>query len=145
MAREHKRHKWLRRTLGIGLLAGAAYAVWRAIEANRVAGESTWEPQPFPFPPQPSTKSAAQRGNRAELASERTAAGGVSPTAVSERDVWVQPGADGTCPATHPVKAKEASRIFHVPGGGSYERTVPDRCYRDAVAAEADGFRAAKR
>jgi hypothetical protein len=32
-----------------------------------------------------------------------------------------------------------------VPGGLSYERTVADRCYRDAAAAGADGFRAAKR
>jgi hypothetical protein len=43
------------------------------------------------------------------------------------------------------VKAKAASKIFHVPGGLSYERTMADRCYRDAAAAGADGFRAAKR
>lgn len=57
---------------------------------------------------------------------------------------WVAP-VDGACPTTHPVKAKLASKIFHVPGGASYERTVPDRCYVDAAAAEADGLRAAKR
>jgi hypothetical protein len=57
----------------------------------------------------------------------------------------VEPGADGACPATHPVKAKLASGIFHVPGGGNYERTKPDRCYVSAEAAEADGLRAAKR
>jgi hypothetical protein len=27
----------------------------------------------------------------------------------------------------------------------NYDRTNPDRCYRDADAAEADGLRAAKR
>jgi micrococcal nuclease len=43
------------------------------------------------------------------------------------------------------VKAKDSSKIFHVPGGLSYDRTVPDRCYVDAAEAEADGFRAAKR
>ena len=48
-------------------------------------------------------------------------------------------------PEHHPVKAKLASGIFHVPGGQSYDRTLPDRCYVDAAAAEADGFRAAKR
>jgi len=32
-----------------------------------------------------------------------------------------------------------------VPGGLAYERTAPDRCYRDAAAAEADGFRPSKR
>ncbi|HEY8547640.1 MAG TPA: hypothetical protein VIL36_21405 [Acidimicrobiales bacterium] len=58
---------------------------------------------------------------------------------------WLDPLEDGSCPPTHPVKAKLSSRIYHVPGGLAYERTVPDRCYRDAAAAEADGFRAAKR
>jgi large subunit ribosomal protein L17 len=58
---------------------------------------------------------------------------------------WVDPLPDGGCPADHPVKAKLSSKIFHVPGGLAYDRTTPDRCYRDAATAEADGFRAAKR
>lgn len=57
---------------------------------------------------------------------------------------WVAP-VDGTCPPTHPIKAKLSSRIFHAPGGLAYDRTTPDRCYRDAASAEADGFRPAKR
>ena len=48
-------------------------------------------------------------------------------------------------PATHLVKAKLASGIYHVPGGASYQRTKPDRWYRSAEAAEADGLRAARR
>jgi len=52
---------------------------------------------------------------------------------------WVEPQ-DKACPATHPVKAKRSSNIFHVPGGLNYDRTVPDRCYRDEAAAIADGF-----
>jgi len=43
------------------------------------------------------------------------------------------------------VKAKDSSRIFHVEGGLSYERTRADRCYRSPEDAEADGYRAAKR
>ena len=35
---------------------------------------------------------------------------------------WVEPD-DGACPASHPVKAKLASGIFHVPGGANYDRT----------------------
>jgi len=65
-------------------------------------------------------------------------------TAVDPDAAWVDP-VDEACPSSHPVKAKMASKIFHVPGGLSYERTKPDRCYRDAAAAEADGLRAAKR
>ncbi|CAN5521403.1 hypothetical protein BH18ACT1_BH18ACT1_15440 [soil metagenome] len=61
-----------------------------------------------------------------------------------EGGAWVAPEG-GACPASHPVKAKLATKIFHVPGGQSYLRTSPDRCYRDGTAAEADGFRQAKR
>jgi hypothetical protein len=31
-----------------------------------------------------------------------------------------------------------------VPGGMNYERTKPDRCYRDPEAADLDGLRASK-
>jgi hypothetical protein len=57
---------------------------------------------------------------------------------------WVEP-VDKACPTTHPIKAKLSSNIFHAPGGLNYERTVPDRCYRDESAAEADGFVRSKR
>lgn len=56
---------------------------------------------------------------------------------------WVEPNG-GSCPASHPIRAKLASGIFHSPGGRSYERTNADRCYVDAAAAEADGLRPAK-
>ena len=103
-------------------LAAAGYAVWRALDARKTDTGVTWEPQPFPFPPQPP-------GRR------RSAA----PAA----DAWVDPE-DGACPASHPVKAKLASGIFHVPGGANYDRTHADRCYRSAEAAETDGLRASK-
>lgn len=89
------------------------------------------------------TKAAAkkQAPARKATAKKRTAtkqaAARVAPT-------WVDP--DGrTCPPSHPVKVKASSGIFHVPGGGAYDRTAPDRCYTDPAAAEADGHRAAKR
>jgi hypothetical protein len=123
MARTKTRRRWVRRVLGLGLLAGASYAIWRAVEANRSETATRWEPQPFPFPPQP----AAAHDDAGAL-----------------RDAWVAPSGSA-CPASHPVKAKLASRIFHVPGGLSYERTTPDRCYLDGDAAAAEGFRAAKR
>lgn len=66
------------------------------------------------------------------------------PIAPSPVAAWVVPEG-GVCPTTHPVKAKLASKIFHLPGMANYERTRPDRCYRDATAAEADGLRPAKR
>ncbi len=58
---------------------------------------------------------------------------------------WVAPAEDGSCPTSHPLKAKESSKIVHQPGGLSYDRTRPDRCYVDLTAAESDGYRPAKR
>jgi hypothetical protein len=57
--------------------------------------------------------------------------------------IWVAP-VQGLCPATHPVKVNVHSGIYHVPGGRFYDRTRAERCYPDAGAAEADGYRAAK-
>ena len=62
----------------------------------------------------------------------------------TETGAAVGRGENGACPPTHPVKVKTTSGIYHVPGGQFYDRTRPDRCYVDAAAAEADGYRAAK-
>ena len=57
---------------------------------------------------------------------------------------WVEPLEDGSCPPTHPIKANDNSGIYHIPGGRFYKRTVAERCYTTAEAAEADGYRQAK-
>jgi hypothetical protein len=107
----------------LSVVAGTAYAVWRWFESQRSDSGLSWEAQPAPFPPQP----------RAE-----------NPPPAGGGDAWVEP-TDSTCPASHPVKAKMSSKIFHVEGGLNYARTHPDRCYRDAAAAEADGLRKSAR
>ena len=56
---------------------------------------------------------------------------------------WVLP-VDGGCPPGYPVKANDNSGIYHLPGGRSYDRTVAERCYATAEAAEADGYRQSK-
>ena len=53
-----------------------------------------------------------------------------SPTPASSRSP--SPTPTGRARRRIPVKAKLASGIYHVPGGGNYERTKPDRCYVDA-------------
>jgi hypothetical protein len=111
----------VRRVLGLGVLAAAGYALWQAFERRSMhsvpLGEAAWEPQAFPFPPQPRV----------------------------DRTPWIDSSESGACPAHHPVKAKLSSGIFHVPGGANYARTQADRCYVSADAAETDGLRAAKR
>jgi hypothetical protein len=68
----------------------------------------------------------------------------VGPLATEDpHPTWVA-AEDGSCPLSHPVKANANSGIYHVPGGQFYERTKAERCYVDAAAAEADGYRAAK-
>jgi len=113
-----------KRVLGVGVVAAAAYAVWRAWPRGQVEG-AHWEPQPFPYPPQ------LRADEPPEVAAEVP-------------EPWVE-SSEGTCPASHPVKAKLASGIFHEPGGASYERTKADRCYASSAAAIADDLRPAKR
>jgi len=67
-----------------------------------------------------------------------------APTAKVD-EAWVEPHEDGSCPLSHPIKGNAQSKIFHVPGGGSYDRTKAERCYSSPGAAETDGFRQAKR
>ncbi len=57
---------------------------------------------------------------------------------------WVEPTGDA-CPASHPVKVKVRSGIYHVEGGRDYDRTTPDRCYANEAAAKRDGLRRSKR
>jgi hypothetical protein len=57
----------LRRMLGLGVLAGVGYAVWRAIEANRAESDSGWRAQPFPFPPEPNAGPARNHGDELEV------------------------------------------------------------------------------
>ena len=124
--------KSVKRVLGLGILAGAGYAVWRAMEKSRADSGLTWQPRPFPYPPEP-------HETETDTVHAATTAVATEPAAT-----WVE-ASDGECPADHPVKAKLASGIFHEPGGANYTRTQADRCYISSEAATADGLRPAKR
>jgi hypothetical protein len=68
---------------------------------------------------------------------------GIDDSIESPAADWVEP-VDGACPIGHPIKANAQSKIFHVPGGRSYDRTIAERCYSSGDAAVADGYRQAK-
>lgn len=91
----------------------------------------------------PQATGAIERSKPA-IASEPAASSAPAGSTPPSDATWISPD-EGSCPASHPIKAKESSGIFHVPGGLAYDRTVPDRCYPDVAAAEADGYRQAKR
>ena len=133
----------LRRVFMLSVVAGAAYAVWRCLESQRTETPVSWEPQPAPYPPRPRVDNPSPSPAAAEPVTATEPVGAqAAPAGVG--DPWVEP-TDGTCPASHPVKAKMSSGIFHVEGGPNYDHIHPDRCYRDPAAAEADGLRKANR
>jgi hypothetical protein len=158
-----------RRGLTLGLLGAAAISVVRTVQNRRPQAEpaapATWEPIPDTTPvtvPAPVVEVVVAPVVEAPVAEPRPKPDPAvnllqeAPEAKAKKPAkkeakkkakaapWVEP-VEGACPGTHPVKGKLTSKIFHVPGGFNYPRTIPDRCYIDAAAAEADGLRASKR
>ena len=132
--------KRIAQVLKIGAVAGVAVGIVRAIRGStppEVTGQASWPP--LADDPAPETRSGPVRFTAVpdEPDTEVAAESAAVPR-------WVAP-VDGVCPVSHPIKGNADSGIFHVPGGMSYDRTVPERCYATAADAEADGFRQAKR
>lgn len=106
----------------IGAIAVGIVRAVRPAPKPAVTGVASWEPMV--------TKETPTRTS--------------GPVQFTSTDPWVEP-VDGACPLSHPIKGNDGSKIFHVPGGSSYDRTVPERCYARGEDAEADGYRQAKR
>lgn len=102
-------------------------------------------PAPAPARKAPAKKAAAKKASaRKATAKQAPAPKPAAGAGSGSPEPWVAPEGNA-CPVTHPVKAKLSSGRFHLPGMLAYDRTVPDRCYADAEAAEADGLTRAKR
>ena len=125
----------IRRSLRIGLLLGLIGAV--AFALTKVLGNQDRPATVGPLPTEPWPRLSSDPATTAPPIARAVP----DPESL---EAWVEP-TEGVCPTTHPVKAKLASKIFHLPGMANYERTRPDRCYVDATRAEADGLRPAKR
>jgi hypothetical protein len=138
------------RLLKIGAVVAIALVLVKRIRGTTppaAKGQANWLPLVDTPPSEqrqgPVQFTSAPTPPAEEKPGSATAAEPVADAAPAEQ-TWVEP-VDGACPATHPIKGNADSGIFHVPGGMSYERTVPERCYATEDDAVADGFRRAKR
>ena len=118
---------WLRRLFWLGVLCGAGFAVWNALQRRKpVSTSTTTMATPAPARPAPTT---------------------VIPTTfvpiADSQSRWAAP-VDGVCPDGYTIKVGAKSEVYHVPGGRFYDRTVAERCYASTEDAEADGYRRAK-
>lgn len=128
------------RLLKIGAVVAIALVLVKRIRGTTppaAKGQANWLPLA-------DTPPSEQRQGPVQFTSAPTPPAEEKPGAAPAEQTWVEP-VDGACPATHPIKGNADSGIFHVPGGMSYERTVPERCYATEDDAVADGFRRAKR
>ncbi|MEO8693095.1 MAG: hypothetical protein ABI658_06230 [Acidimicrobiales bacterium] len=132
MARRGKKKSLFRRIRRLLFLASAAGAIVRFAMARRPKNQASAPQAPEWTPLRVASTAPAQAAPSDTSAATDTSAD------------WVA-AVDGACPISHPVKGNANSGIYHVPGGRFYESTVPERCYRDESAAEADGMRASKR
>jgi hypothetical protein len=107
-----------------------------AAQASTSRAEEPWTDDGLPPPAEPEAPSRPRP--------VKTPGGGRKAPPKRPARVWVEP-TGAVCPRTHPVKAKMASGLFHLPGMLNYARTRPDRCYASEDAAIADGLTRSKR
>ena len=124
----------LRRIMLLVLLAAAGGAAWSWWRAQNEPASPPDPPKWPPFEPPSGPDATAPAATGAEPA----------PPEPIAATAWLPPLDDGSTPDGYPIKAKDSSGIFHVPGGRFHGRTTPDRCYASAEAAEADGYRRSK-
>jgi hypothetical protein len=135
--------RWLRRLLWLGMLVGlaaAGYTIWQRRQREHDRPPVAPQSAALRLVPERDEPAAAAAATAAPITAGPAA--DMIPAQPAEEPRWVPP-VDGACPDGYPIKAS-SSRIYHVPGGRSYARTVPERCYASTADAEADGYRAAK-
>ncbi|WIK82056.1 thermonuclease family protein [Micrococcus lylae] len=116
---------------GLGCTPGTESAPAQAAPAPQQFAAPASKPAAAPAP---ASKPAAAPAPASKPA---PAAGGSGPVAGNT--------ATKTCPASHPVKANDNSGIYHLPHNQAYSQTNARNCYATAAAAQAAGYRAAKR
>ncbi len=123
-----------RRILKLAVIAAVIGALVSWLRSRSSEETESSDEEDLPWPPIGSTDQ--------ETSSQVVEPNDGSP--VEPRD-WLACDTNGNCPDSHPIKAKDSSGLYHVPGGNTYDRTIPDRCYASEAAAEADGYRPSQR
>ena len=147
--RRFKRFAYL--GIGVGIVVAVRRAKARRDARVDVGPVASWPPLQVGEPPVAALGDLARRRvgagrpTRHRRRRRRRRAATAFPADPEDPPVaaWVA-AVDGALSAQPPGQGQRNSGIFHVPGGRFYERTQAERCYRDAAAAEADGYRAAK-
>jgi hypothetical protein len=145
--------RWIRRLLVLSLVGGTADLMRRKLKRADEIKPSEYRPfTPVTPPERPASPpaEAAQSDTSDTVSSAASSVAGADETPASlaapaTTGSWQAPNADGSCPDGFPIKANDQSKIFHEPGGRSYDRTIAERCYANADDAKADGYRPAKR
>jgi hypothetical protein len=84
------------------------------------------------------------------LPSEPEATVMASPSVISAQAGWVAPTSQTQCPSNARIKGNLTTHngeycIYHVPGGASYSRTHPEKCFSTEADARAAGCRRSQR
>ena len=124
----------IKRILKLAVITAVVGALVSWLRSRSSEEDENSEEEDLPWPPIRTTE-------------PDSAAKGVEPNDGSpvEPREWLSCDESGNCPESHPIKAKDSSGLYHIPGGNIYERTIPDRCYATIEAAEADGYRQSQR
>jgi hypothetical protein len=89
-------------------------------------------------------KVVTQKGPSGTSATSAPSSGSTKATGTKHPAV-AAPVSKDDCPDWAPIKGNESSHIYHLPTGASYYVTDPEVCFATEAAAQADGYRAAKR
>ncbi|MGH9125202.1 MAG: hypothetical protein ACRDZ8_10820 [Acidimicrobiales bacterium] len=130
----------LRFVAATGLVAALVILVRRTMSLR----DESRQVVPSPDPWRPIREADLMEGGKVAAPATDTTLGAEAEGAAAVA-LWLPPSEDGSAPATHPIKAKASSHIYHLPGMVNYGRTHPDRCYATEEAAQADGYTKAKR
>ena len=124
----------IKRILKLAVITAIVGALVSWFRSRSSEEDENSEEEDLPWPP--------IRTNETESTSTVVLPNDGSPVEPRE---WLSCDESGNCPESHPIKAKDSSGLYHIPGGNIYERTIPDRCYATLEAAEADGYRQSQR